>query len=218
MAGSPTLRAWKDYLAAICRLSGRREETSTTALTTRLGWTLPTMHRRQGAAGLIVHPTNHRTELTGHSRHHATNVVRRNRLVKTLLAERLPLPWTELPAEADRLEHVVGMRLEARLGRVLGYPRSGPFGHPTPLPDEDHADSWPDLLTAVLPCRRFTVLRIADHDPAVLGLLGQAHIGLHTVLTDVMLDAVTDLVRFDSAGDRRVLPLGGAQQVHGRSG
>ncbi|MEE2033565.1 MULTISPECIES: metal-dependent transcriptional regulator [Rhodococcus] len=213
--------AVEDYLAALYRLTGRREDTSTTALATRLGWPLPTvstMHRRQGAAGLIVHPTTHRTELTGHGRHHARNVVRRNRLVKTFLAERLSLPWTELPIEADRLEHAVGMRLEARLDRALGYPRSDPFGSPIPLPAEDQGESWPDLLTAVLPCRRFTVLRIADHDPAVLELLAEAHIGLHTVLTDVVFDPDTDLVCFDSARHRHILPLACAQQVHGRSG
>lgn len=42
-------------------------------------------------------------------------------------------------------------------------------------------------MTAVMPCRRFTVLRVADHDPAMLGLLAGARIGLHTVLTDVLL-------------------------------
>ncbi|AYA27442.1 MULTISPECIES: metal-dependent transcriptional regulator [Rhodococcus] len=221
--GSPPLwRPWRvhhleaveDYLASLYRRSGRCEETSTTARAARLGWRLSavsTMHRRQGAADLIVRPTAHRAELTGHGRQHARNVVRRNCPVKTFRAPELSLLWIELPREADRLEHVVGILFEVRLVRVLGYPRSNPFGSPIPFPTEDRAESWPDLLTAVLPCRRFTVRRIADHDSVALGLLTGVHIGLHTVLTDVVLDPVTDLVHFDTAGHRHIHPLGCAQ-------
>ncbi|MDJ0401677.1 MULTISPECIES: metal-dependent transcriptional regulator [Rhodococcus] len=94
-----------------------------------------------GAADLILRPTAHRAELTGHGRQHARNVVRRNCLVKTFRAPELSLPRIELPGEADRLEHVVGILFEVRLVRVLGYPRSNPFGSPIPLPTEDRAES-----------------------------------------------------------------------------
>ncbi len=201
--GSPPLwRPWRvhhleaveDYLASLYRRSGRCEETSTTAR--EPVWA--------GGCQQCQPCTDARGRRSDRPPHGAPSGVDRPRPTtrekrgaaelpgEDLQAPELSLLWIELPREADRLEHVVGILFEVRLVRVLGYPRSNPFGSPIPFPTEDRAESWPDLLTAVLPCRRFTVRRIADHDSVALGLLTGVHIGLHTVLTDVVLDPVTD--------------------------
>ncbi len=60
---------------------------------------------------------------------------RRHRLLVLYLVEALGLPWDRVGAEADRREHVVSDKLEARLDAALGYPTRDPHGDPIPALD-----------------------------------------------------------------------------------
>ncbi|WP_338132125.1 metal-dependent transcriptional regulator [Rhodococcus opacus] len=166
--------AVEDYLRTIFCLSARDEATSTSAIARCLGLatsTVSNMHRRLADAGLVRRPRPHRVTLTAHGGRHAVDVVRRNRLAKTFLAESLGMSWDEIGAEADVLEHAISPRLASRLTAALGNPTHDPYGNPIPPATGEHVESWPDSLSAMVPCRNFTVERIVDRDSDGLRLL-----------------------------------------------
>nr|WP_243664005.1 iron dependent repressor, metal binding and dimerization domain protein [Rhodothermus marinus] len=62
-------------------------------------------------------------------------MLRHHRLIETFLAEALGFDWHEVHDEAERLEHVISERLEARMAEWLGHPERDPHGDPIPTPE-----------------------------------------------------------------------------------
>ncbi len=60
----------------------------------------------QPVSGHHAHPAGEKAAL---------EVTRHHRLLETYLRERLDVPWEQVHAEADRLEHALSEDLEARL-------------------------------------------------------------------------------------------------------
>jgi DtxR family Mn-dependent transcriptional regulator len=54
----------------------------------------------------------------------AVEILRHHRLIETFLAELLGVPWHQVHAEAERLEHVLSEDLEERIAAKLGIPAS----------------------------------------------------------------------------------------------
>ena len=75
----------------------------------------------QGAEGAI--------RLTAEGQRLAERLVRRHRLVEKLLYEALHYPWEEVHEEAERLEHAISERLEARLLAHFGDQATCPHGY-----------------------------------------------------------------------------------------
>ncbi|MDI9938901.1 metal-dependent transcriptional regulator [Rhodococcus sp. IEGM 1351] len=172
--GSLLTAAVEDYLRTLFCLSARGEATSTSALARCLDLatsTVSNLHKRSADAGLIRRPGPHRVTLTAHGQRHAVKVLRRNRLAKTFLVESLGMSWDEIGTEADVLEHAISPRLESRLTAALGNPTHDPYGNPIPPATGEYVESWPDSLSAVVPCRNFTVERVVDRDAEGLRLL-----------------------------------------------
>ena len=63
-------------------------------------------------------------ELTPAGERVALEVIRHHRLLEQYLAQALGLSLDEVHIEADRLEHALSERLEARIDHSLGYPRT----------------------------------------------------------------------------------------------
>ena len=58
-----------------------------------------------------------------------------SKLLETFLQQVLGYDWDEVHDEAERLEHVISERFEARIAEALGHPTHDPHGDP--IPDED---------------------------------------------------------------------------------
>jgi DtxR family Mn-dependent transcriptional regulator len=70
--------------------------------------------------------------LTASGKAAALDVLRRHRLIETFLVQTLGFDWSEVHAEAERLEHAVSPRLLDRLDAFLGRPTADPHGDPIP--------------------------------------------------------------------------------------
>ncbi len=164
--------AMQDYLKAVYRL-GADGPVSTQQLAEELGVAAPSatnMAKRLHDLGLLNHAPYHGVTLTPEGRQAALDVVRRHRLLETYLAEAVGLGWDEVHDEAERLEHHLSERLEARLDSLLGFPARDPHGDPIPregavLPPE------PTLLQTPAGAEG-TVSRVSDRDPEQLRYLG----------------------------------------------
>ena len=78
------------------------------------------------------------------------------------------MPWEQVHAEADRLEHALSETLEERLDALLGYPTTDPHG--APIPTKDGTITAPPTipLWQARPGSSVTVAEVEDEDAALL--------------------------------------------------
>jgi len=76
----------------------------------------------------------------------ARSVIRRHMLTEWLLSRVLDIPWSELHAEADKLEHSISRDVEDRLAVTLEDPSACPHGNPMPGHESISSD-WQALTS-----------------------------------------------------------------------
>ena len=179
-------QAVEDYLKAIYHLKTRGDAVTTGLLAAELHVASPSvsaMVKRLEEGELVTRAGPRELRLTGAGERAALRVVRRHRLLETFLAQVLEVPWDEVHAEAEQLEHVLSDRLEERIDTALGHPTHDPHGDPIPPRDGPHEERWGVGLDAVSPRDRFRVRRVSDRDSDALRHLGELGVRPGVVLT-----------------------------------
>ncbi|SHK95383.1 iron (metal) dependent repressor, DtxR family [Pseudonocardia thermophila] len=169
-------RATEDYLKTIYHLTTRGEVVTTGQLAKELGVSSPSvsaMVKRLEDGHLVDRPDPRSLRLTPAGERAALRVVRRHRLLETFLHRAAGVPWDEVHAEAELLEHALSERLEERIDAALGYPTHDPHGDPIPPRAGEHDEDWGTPLAAVPVGHRFRVQRVSDRDSAALRHLGK---------------------------------------------
>ena len=169
----------ENYLKAIYQLreAGGRVTTSALARELEVSPSSATlMIKRLAERKLVLHEPYRGVRLTRAGERVALEVIRHHRLLELYLTEALGLPWDEVHAEAERLEHHLSDEVEARIDVALGHPTHDPHGAPIPsvelviAPDESR--SLDDLDEGAVG----VVAHVPDEDPALLRYL--ADVGL----------------------------------------
>src|SRR5256884_5053947 len=122
-------RSQEDYLKALYLLRGDQRPVPTRELAQRLGISSPSvseMVARLTAQGLVEHDRYRGQQLTKEGRKVALELVRHHRLLEMFLVEVLGYTRDEVHDEAERLEHVMSERMEARIFERLGRPALEP--------------------------------------------------------------------------------------------
>jgi DtxR family Mn-dependent transcriptional regulator len=101
----------------------------------------------------------------------ALEVIRHHRLIELYLSEALGYSWDEVHEEADKLEHFISERFEARIAAALGHPDLDPHGDPIPALDGSIPDRTLVKLSDLAVNHQGTVSRITDQSPEVLRYL-----------------------------------------------
>lgn len=163
----------QDYLKAIYHLTHgeAKERTGPAALAEWLGFSCASatnMVKKLAERGLVTHSPYQGVALTAMGEQVALEVLRHHRLLETYLSQRLGVPWEQVHAEADRLEHALSEDLEARLDAALGYPTTDPHGAPIPTKEGTIAAPATQRLWHVAPGSRVIVAEVADEDAALL--------------------------------------------------
>jgi DtxR family Mn-dependent transcriptional regulator len=185
MEGNPPLRTGRrelgltepqeDYLKQILLLSGGRASVTTRSLAERLRVRAPSvtgMIQRLAVLGLVDHQRYRGVRLTDPGRLVALEVLRHHRLAETFLTRTLGYGWDEVHEEAERLEHVISERLEARIDQALGHPTHDPHGDPIPDSTLTMPCGAPDTrLSALAPGSAGRLTRVGAQDPSSLALL-----------------------------------------------
>lgn len=175
---SQTSPAIQDYLKAIYVLETESESGTipTTALAQRLGVSpasATNMLKKLATSGLVDHAPYRGAELTEEGRKIALEVIRHHRLLETYLAEVMGLPWDEVHAEAEVLEHVLSENLEDRIATLLGDPDFDPHGHPIPAKDGSMPVASDRTLWEMSDGDRAAVERVSDEKPEALRYLAR---------------------------------------------
>jgi DtxR family Mn-dependent transcriptional regulator len=201
----------QDYAKAVYALESREgAAVSTNELAERLGVTpgsVSGMVRKLTELNLVEHEPYHGVRLTEQGRRVALEVLRHHRLIELFLADELGMPWDQVHAEAEVLEHVISEDLERLIAERLGNPTVDPHGDPIPTPgfeiDERETSSLEELPAGA--AGRF--VRVSDSDPEMLRYLAEQGIALGDRLTVTGRQPFGGPV-FIHCGHRE-LPLGG---------
>ncbi|WP_435318780.1 metal-dependent transcriptional regulator [Haloarchaeobius sp. TZWSO28] len=171
----------EDYLRHIYALEQASEDrVSNSTLADRLGVSQPTvtsMFDTLAERGLIDREPYRPIVLTPAGERAALEVVRKHRLVETLLTDQFGFAISEVDAEADALEHHISDRLCREIDRKLGHPAFDPHGDP--IPDAElavRADTDAVALVEVAESSRVEVTRITTQDEETLSYLVAAGI------------------------------------------
>lgn len=201
----------QDYAKAVYALESREgTPVSTTELAERLGVTpgsVSGMLRKLVDLGLVEHEPYRGVRLTAQGRRVALEVLRHHRLIELFLANELGMPWDQVHAEAEVLEHVLSEDLERLIADRLGEPTVDPHGDPIPSPAFEIDEGDTRSLEELPPGTTGRFVRVSDSDPGMLRYLAEHGIALGERLevTDRQPFGGPVFVRF---GERE-LPLGG---------
>jgi len=210
-AARPPSPAVEDYLKAVWRVEQDGTPVTTGALADRLGViasSVSGMVRKLAELGLVEHDPYRSVGLTDAGRRVALDVVRRHRLVELFLTSVLELPWDEVHAEAEVLEHALSPRLVERIAAKLGDPTHDPHGDPIPTADGQLADDRTVALCDLVAGATGLLVRVSDSDPGILRYLTDQRIALGDRVE------VVDRAPFD--GPLTVRVGGGEHTVGGR--
>ena len=178
-------RSQQDYLKALYLLHGDQRPVPTGDLAQRLGISSPSvseMVARLGAHGLVEHDRYRGQQLTREGRKVALELVRHHRLLEMFLVQVLGYSLDEVHEEAERLEHVISERMEARIFELLGRPELDPHGHPIPTLAGKVRSLSERALSDCRLGEKLVVQGVSDDDPGRLrelerqGLLPGTHI------------------------------------------
>jgi DtxR family Mn-dependent transcriptional regulator len=165
----------ENYLKAIYHLSDVPDSAVATGeLARRLALTpgsVTLMLQRLAESGLVKYAAHQGVRLTKKGQSAAIRVVRNHRLLESFLVNTLGMPWEEVHAEAEALEHAVSDRLAARIDEYLGHPDRDPHGDPIPDSDGKMRTREGTPLADCPVKTRFQLLRVPDRSPEFLRYL-----------------------------------------------
>src|SRR5215212_565864 len=93
----------------------------------------PTVHEMIGRLegdGYVTRADDKSLGFTDSGLEHASQIVRRHRLIERFLTDVFDIPWDQVHEEAERLEHWMSPMVEERMLRAIGDAKTCPHGHP----------------------------------------------------------------------------------------
>ncbi|KPP95272.1 MAG: Mn-dependent transcriptional regulator TroR [Bacteroidetes bacterium HLUCCA01] len=190
----------EDYLKKIFELGEVMPHVTTQALADHLNVkpaSVTGMLRKLSELSLVDYEKYHGVELTAAGEKIAVQILRHHRLIEMYLSEVLGYTWDEIHEEAERLEHHISEKFEARIAEKLGHPTHDPHGDPIPsadlkFPDQPATVSLLDLQDGA----SGIIYRVRSQDADFLNVL--TRLGL-------MLGKKLNVIRREPDGVRIVL-------------
>ncbi len=182
----PLTAAHEDYLKAIYTLHSRGEKVTNSALAERLKVSpasATNMVKKLAELDLVEHEPYQGATLTAAGERVALEVLRHHRLLELYLHRELNMPWEQVHAEAEKLEHVISEALEDAIANALGHPTIDPHGDPIPTKAGFVATTkgWP--LSEVALTQPYRLVRVLTQDQARLTYLGELGLYPNAMLT-----------------------------------
>jgi DtxR family transcriptional regulator, Mn-dependent transcriptional regulator len=203
--------AMEDYLKAIQQIAETTgAAVSTQDLADRLNVSTASvtgMIKRLDSLRLVTHQPYHGVALTDRGTAVALEVIRHHRLLELYLVEHLGMPWEEVHAEADRLEHHISEGLEDRIAAKLGQPRLDPHGDPIPARDGSMVEVATVPLAAVEAGARVTIARVSDRSSDLLQYLAERGLKPGASVVVAARDQLAGVIALDVEGNRHTLAL-----------
>ncbi len=199
--------AIEDYLKAIYVLQQQGTQVGTVQLAERLSVkpaSVSGMLKKLSDMHLVDHTPYYGVALTPTGEKIALETLRHHRLIELYLVEALGYTWDEVHEDAERLEHVLSEKLEARIAERLGHPTHDPHGDPIPALDGSLPKQNSLSLGALPVGASGTITQVLVQDAARLRYL--ASLGL-------VLGAVVTVIGREPFDGPLTVQIGNARQV-----
>jgi DtxR family Mn-dependent transcriptional regulator len=205
----------EDYLKHIYQLGERHGSVTTQLIADHLRVkpaSVTGMIKKLADLRLLEHKPYYGVTLTDSGMKVALEILRHHRLLELYLSEVLGYSWDEIHEEAEKLEHHISEKFEARIAEKLGHPTHDPHGDPIPNQDLTFPDS-PTVtpLMALPPGASATIRRVRTQDKDALALLSKLDLVIGATLHVVELK--NDSVRLESGGLRLLVPASLAELI-----
>jgi DtxR family transcriptional regulator, Mn-dependent transcriptional regulator len=200
--------AHEDYLKAIYLLNAQLGEVNNAALVSYLHVapaSATNMMKKLANLKLVEYTPYQRVTLTERGEQIALEVLRHHRLIELYLHKKLKLPWDQVHAEAEQLEHVISEALEDAMAAALDNPTIDPHGDPIPSKEGrmEAVDGIP-LSRAVLN-QPYRLVRVLFQDAERLTYLAELRLSLDTVITVRKFTPFAGPLLINVAGEQHAL-------------
>lgn len=150
--------------------------------------TATTMVKRLASGKFVKYERFGGVRLTAKGTQAALDILRRHRLVETFLVRTLGLDWSEVHAEAERLEHAISARVIEALDRHLGRPAFDPHGDPIPGADGLLAERNIVPLATCRAGQSLMLAQVLDQREETLRYLDRHGLGVGTNLAVISVE------------------------------
>ena len=205
----------EDYLKHLYVL-GQAGKVSTQALAGALDVapaSVTGMLRKLTEQGLVTHAPYQGARLTAEGERAALEILRHHRLLELFLHRALGVPLDEVHEEAERLEHALSERLEARIAAWLGDPTHDPHGDPIPTLCGQLPQRPERRLSQLASGDRAVIARVPDTDAGQLRALLGAGLVPGAELSVRGVDPALGTLTLQIGGQALTLSLTVARQV-----
>ncbi len=200
--------AHEDYLKAIYMLISKGTPVNNSALAAHLEVSpasTTNMVKKLSDLGLVEYTPYQSIALSETGERMALEVLRHHRLLELYLHEKLKLPWDQVHAEAERLEHVISEVLEDAMAAALNDPTIDPHGDPIPSKD-GRIEAVEGLPLSIAELNRpYRIVRVLVQDPERLSYLGGLSLYPHTIVTLLKRAPFSGPLLIDVAGEHHAL-------------
>jgi DtxR family transcriptional regulator, iron-dependent repressor len=169
----------------------------------------PTVHEMLGrleADGYVTRDADKSLAFTDSGKEHASQIVRRHRLIERFLTDVFDIPWDQVHEEAERLEHWMSPVVEERMLRAIGDSKTCPHGHPIFEGEREVGVPLADVEEGAT----VTVLRFENEAEDLLHYLMDS--GLHPGLSGTLAHSGDD-VTIDVGDDTKTITRSVAETV-----
>jgi DtxR family transcriptional regulator, iron-dependent repressor len=170
----------------------------------------PTVHEMIGRLendGYVTRAVDKTLTFTDSGHEHASQIVRRHRLIERFLTDVFDIPWDQVHEEAERLEHWMSPVVEERMLRAIGDAKTCPHGHPIFEGEREAGVPLADVEEGA----RVRVLRFENEAEDLLHYLKDT--GLHPGLEGTLADAGADEIVIESGGSSHAITRSVAETV-----
>jgi DtxR family transcriptional regulator, Mn-dependent transcriptional regulator len=170
----------------------------------------PTVHEMIGRLeedGYVTRAADKSLSFTESGRDHASQIVRRHRLIERFLTDVFDIPWDQVHEEAEKLEHWMSPVVEERMLRAIGDAKTCPHGHPIFEGDREQGVPLADVEEGA----SVRVLRFENEAEDLLHYLRST--GLHPGLEGKLASSGDDEVVIDADGTSHAITRSVAETV-----
>lgn len=144
----------------------------------------------------------------------AKRLIRNHRIWEVFLSFKLDYSWTEVHAEAEKLEHASSDELIDHMDEYLGYPKYCNHGNPIPQKDGSIEVQYNDALDSFEEGKTFTLKRVVD-DALMLRYLDEHEIKLNEQFQVISKDVYNDYISIKHQEKTILIPMKVARRLFG---
>jgi DtxR family transcriptional regulator, Mn-dependent transcriptional regulator len=210
MAADHATVAEEEYLESLFWLFEAELPMTGANLARAMQLSAPTVHEMLGRLerdGYVARTSGRAIEFTPEGRDHAGRIVSRHRMIERFLTDTVGVPWDDVHAEAEKLEHAMTPRFEAYVRASVGDAKTCPHGHPIRVGERIDGVPLADCEVGA----EVTILRLENEAEDLLHYLKRA--GVEPGMTGTVASNDGEEIHVETNGETSTVTVSVAETV-----